>query len=74
MPHDVLGLVELMGRAHFTAELVALFDNTPSDFLWNDYYNHANEPVHQVPFLFNEIGMPWLSEMVTHHLRQSLWR
>ena len=65
VPHDVPGLVELMGRAHFTAELVALFDNTPSDFLWNDYYNHANEPVHQVPFLFNEIGMPWLTQKWT---------
>jgi putative alpha-1,2-mannosidase len=26
--------------------------------LWNDYYNHPNEPVHHVPFLFNLAGIP----------------
>ena len=26
--------------------------------LWNEYYNHANEPVHFVPFLFNQLEVP----------------
>lgn len=30
--------------------------------LWNDYYNHANEPVHHVPFMFNVLGKPWLTQ------------
>lgn len=30
--------------------------------LWNAYYNHANEPVHHVPFLFNRLGKPWLTQ------------
>jgi predicted alpha-1,2-mannosidase len=34
----------------------------PEDMLWNDYYNHANEPVHHVPFLFNRLGQPWLTQ------------
>jgi len=68
VPHDVPGLIELMGREHFTRELVSFFDNTPDDFRWNDYYNHANEPVHQVPFLFNEIGMPWLTQKWTRKI------
>ena len=25
-----------------------MFDKTPSNLLWNSYYNHANEPVHFV--------------------------
>lgn len=57
--HDVEGLKALMGGAeNFKAELLDFFENTPEDMLWNDYYNHPNEPVHHVPFLFNEAGMP----------------
>jgi predicted alpha-1,2-mannosidase len=68
VPHDIPGLVELMGREYFSSELLALFENTPDDFLWNDFYNHANEPVHHVPFMFNEIGMPWLTQKWTRKI------
>ncbi len=30
--------------------------------LWNDYYNHANEPVHHIAFLFNYMHVPWLTQ------------
>ena len=33
--------------------------------LWNNYYNHANEPVHHVPFLFNRLKAPWLTQYWT---------
>jgi len=68
VPHDIPGLVELMGPEFFEQELVSFFENTPDDFLWNNYYNHANEPVHQVPFMFNEIGMPWLTQKWTRKI------
>ena len=41
VPHDVSGLVELMGKEFFTQELVSFFENTPDDFLWNDYRGHV---------------------------------
>ncbi len=63
VPHDVAGMVELMGgREKVLADLNAFFDQTPEDFLWNQYYNHANEPVHAVPFLFNRLGQPWKTQ------------
>ncbi|MBT4814960.1 MAG: glycoside hydrolase family 92 protein, partial [Lentisphaerae bacterium] len=65
VPHDVPGLIDLMGHDYFLQELVALFENTPEDFRWNDYYNHPNEPVHNIAFLFNEIGAPWLTQKWT---------
>jgi predicted alpha-1,2-mannosidase len=68
VPHDVSGLEALMGADFFRQELVAFFEQTPDDFLWNDYYNHANEPVHHAPFLFNEIGMPWLTQKWTRKI------
>jgi predicted alpha-1,2-mannosidase len=62
VPHDIPGLVELMGKDYFLQELIALFENTPDDFLWNDFYNHPNEPVHNTVFLFNAIGKPHLTQ------------
>jgi predicted alpha-1,2-mannosidase len=68
VPHDVPGMIELMGKEFFTQELIAFFDKAPDDFLWNDFYNHPNEPVHHVPFLFNEIDMPWLTQKWTRKI------
>lgn len=63
VPHDVEGMIRLMGgREKVLADLTDMFEKTPGDYLWNDYYNHANEPVHHVPFLFNRLGMPSLTQ------------
>lgn len=63
VPHNVGGLVSLLGgREKALADLTLFFDQTPPDFLWNDYYNHSNEPVHHVPFLFNRLGSPSLTQ------------
>jgi predicted alpha-1,2-mannosidase len=63
VPHDIDGLAELIGgKEAAIAELDTLFENTPSHMLWNDYYNHANEPVHHIPFLYNRLGEPWKTQ------------
>jgi predicted alpha-1,2-mannosidase len=63
VPHDIPGMVALMGgREKVIADLCDMFQKTPNDMLWNDYYNHANEPVHHIPFLFNRLGAPWLTQ------------
>jgi len=46
-------------------ELTTFFDSIPFDFLWNDYYNHSNEPVHNFPFIFNEVGLLHLTQKWT---------
>ena len=33
-----------------------------NDFSFNEFYNHANEPVHHVPYLFNYTEKPWLTQ------------
>jgi len=70
VPHDVKGLVELTGgdTEKVIADLTNLFEKAPDDLHWNDYYNHANEPVHHVPFLFNRLGAPWLTQKWSRHL------
>lgn len=69
VPHDVEGMIRLMGgREKVLADLKDMFEKTPGDYLWNDYYNHANEPVHHVPFLFNRLGMPSLTQKWTRDI------
>ncbi len=38
------------------------------------YYNHANEPVHHVPFLFNRLGAPWLTQYWTRRICAKAYR
>jgi predicted alpha-1,2-mannosidase len=48
VPHDVEGLIELMGgKEQFHRKLDALFNNRE--------YWHGNEPGHQIPYLFNYV-------------------
>jgi len=62
VPQDVPGLIELLGKERFVADLNEFLDRSHPDFFWNDYYNHANEPVHQVPFMAVYAGQPWLTQ------------
>jgi len=63
VPQDVPGMVKLMGgKQKVIADLNNLFEKTPENMVWNDYYNHSNEPVHHISFLFNRFGAPWLTQ------------
>jgi predicted alpha-1,2-mannosidase len=74
VPHDIAGLTELMGgKDCIQKQLVHFFEKTPDDFLWNDYYNHPNEPVHHVPFIFNEIGLPRQTQKWTRRICEAAY-
>lgn len=68
VPHDIDGLKSLMGADFFDSELELFFNKTPEDFLWNDYYNHPNEPNHQVPFMLNYTKKPYLTQKWTRKI------
>ncbi|WP_218150467.1 GH92 family glycosyl hydrolase [Chitinophaga arvensicola] len=69
VPQDVPGMVTLMGgKEKVLADLDTFFTKMPENMMWNDYYNHANEPVHHVPFLFNRLGAPWLTQHWTREI------
>ena len=69
VPHDVDGLAGLLGgREKTIADLKNFFEKSPDNMMWNDYYNHPNEPVHQVPFMFNRLGAPWLTQKWTREI------
>lgn len=68
VPHDVYGFISLLGKRKFTEKLTDFFDRSSDDFLWNNYYNHPNEPVHHVPFLFAYTGNAWLTQKWTRKI------
>jgi predicted alpha-1,2-mannosidase len=66
VPHDVQGLIDLMGHERFASELDEFFAGAPADFSpGNPYYNHSNEPVHQIISYFNFAGKPWRTQYWT---------
>jgi len=63
VPYDIPGLIDRVGgREKFIARLDDFFRRTPDVSRWNELYNHSNEPVHLVAFLFNRAGAPWLTQ------------
>ena len=68
--HNLHYLIDLMRRAReaVLADLNEFFEKAPADMHWNAYYNHANEPVHLVPFLFNRLGEPWSTQRWTRFI------
>lgn len=63
VPQDIPGMVKLMGgRAKVIADLNDLFEKTPDNMVWNNYYNHSNKPVHHIAFLFNRLSAPWFTQ------------
>ena len=75
VPHDIPGMTELMGGTdRVIADLDTMFAKTPDDFLWNPYYNHANEPVHHVPYLYNRLGQPWKTQLWSRFICEKAYK
>ncbi|GGH08894.1 glycoside hydrolase family 92 protein [Sphingobacterium alkalisoli] len=75
VPHDIPGMIALMGgRDKTLADLTNFFEKTPEHMRWNDYYNHANEPVHLVPFLFNHLDAAWMTQKWTRHICETAYK
>lgn len=69
VPHDLPGLTALMGGTDsIQHQLTQFFEKAPADFMWNNYYNHPNEPAHHIPFIFNEIGLPRQTQQWTRRI------
>ncbi len=69
VPHDVHGLIDLMGRDEFNRRLEEGFVkssktnfNAEGDLYYNYPINHGNQPNMQAAYLFNYSGMPWRTQ------------
>lgn len=82
VPHDVQGLIELMGgRSQFTEKLDTLFTMTPHDHGPRyaplsskiGQYVHGNEPVHHVAYLYDYAGEPWKTQQRVSQIREEMY-
>ncbi len=69
VPHDVHGLIELIGKEEFNQRLEEGFMkssetnfNAEGDLFYNYPINHGNQPNMQAAYLFNYSGMPWKTQ------------
>jgi predicted alpha-1,2-mannosidase len=69
-PHDVQGLVDLIGKEEFNRRLNSDFEksrasnfNATGDRMADFPINHGNQPTMQVAYLFNYSGAPWLTQL-----------
>ncbi|HWS00442.1 MAG TPA: GH92 family glycosyl hydrolase, partial [Prolixibacteraceae bacterium] len=61
VPHDLKGLIGLMGKDEFNNRLEEGFENSRPNFTCN-FVNHSNQPNMQAAWLFNYSGKPWLTQ------------
>ena len=61
VPHDLKGLIDLMGLDEFNMRLEEGFDKSRPYFA-TDFVNIGNQPNMEAPWLFNYSGKPWLTQ------------
>jgi predicted alpha-1,2-mannosidase len=69
VPHDVQGLIKLMGKDEFVRRLNEGFEASRPDFA-HAYVDVGNEPNMQAPWLFNYAGVPWLTQKWTREVME----
>jgi predicted alpha-1,2-mannosidase len=83
VPHDVEGLVDLVGgKDTFIKNLDVLF-STSSELTGDDVsgdisgligqYAHGNEPSHHIAHMYNFVGQPWKTQEVTDKIMSELY-
>lgn len=58
VPHDPQGLISLMGHETFIENLSRLMEESDLSAMWNEAYNHPNEPCHHLVHIFTDAGIP----------------
>jgi predicted alpha-1,2-mannosidase len=72
VPHDVQGLVNLMGGAPiFEARLDAFFKGMPH--FSGSQYDPTNEPDLQAPFLYDYINRPWKTQHIVAEIADKMF-
>jgi putative alpha-1,2-mannosidase len=83
VPHDVDGLIGLMGgREKFCAKLDSLFEQS-SDLEGTGatgdvtgligMYAHGNEPSHHIAYLYNRAGQPWKTQRLVRRVMSEMY-
>lgn len=74
VPYDVKGLGALFGKTRTTELLERLFSKADFSALWNENYNHSNEPCHNLTHYFNVLGAPHRTQYWTRRVQKEAYR
>lgn len=69
VPHDVHGLIGLMGKDEFVRRLNQGFEDSRPNFA-RRVVDVGNQPNMQAPWLFNYAGAPWLTQKWTREVME----
>lgn len=74
VPYDVKGLSELFGKERTIELLEEFFEKADLKSLWNDDYNHSNEPCHNITHYFSILGLPERTQYWTRRVQKESYR
>ncbi len=74
VPYDVKGLSKLMGEERTLTLLERLFSEADFSRLWNENYNHSNEPCHNITHYFDILGKPERTQYWTRRVQKEAYR
>ena len=74
VPYDIDGLFELFGKERAEALLDRLFAGADLSALWNENYNHSNEPCHNLTHYFTLLGRAEKTQYWTRRVQKEAYR
>ncbi len=74
VPYDVKGLSKLFGEKRTIELLEEFFERADLKSLWNDDYNHSNEPCHNITHYFSILGLPERTQYWTRRVQKEAYR
>lgn len=74
VPYDVEGLSKLFGKERTIKLLEEFFSKAELSALWNDDYNHSNEPCHNITHYFSVLGLPHRTQYWTRRVQKESYR
>ena len=74
VPYDVVGLSKLFGEDRTIELLEEFFERADLKSLWNDDYNHSNEPCHNITHYFSILGFPERTQYWTRRVQKEAYR
>lgn len=74
VPYDISGLAGLFGETRCVELLERLFEKADFSALWNENYNHSNEPCHNLTHYFNMLGLAHRCQYWTRRVQKEAYR
>ncbi len=74
VPYDVKGLSRLFGEDRTVELLERFFEKADFSKLWNEDYNHSNEPCHNVTHYFDLLGLAHRTQYWTRRVQKEAYR